>query len=223
MKNKVIIFLMLFCVAFLHMSCGTSNRTKGAVIGAAAGGAMGALLSDDNKAISILVGAALGGTAGALIGSYMDEQAEKLEESLDDAEIIRKDEGIYISFDSGLLFDYDSYELRPETKMNLNELASSLKEFDETEVNILGHTDSTGSSAYNEKLSKQRANNVVAYLEAQGVEDARLVSLGLGETDPVTTNETAEGRQLNRRVEVVITASEELKEKALAGKALTKS
>lgn len=220
MKNKVIFYLMIAVFGFSQISCGTSNRTKGAIIGAASGGAAGALLSKDNKAISILVGAALGGTAGALIGAYMDKQAEDLEESLEGAEIIRKDEGIYIVFDSGLLFDYDSYELRSETKSNLLELSESLGTFKDTEINILGHTDATGSSEYNEKLSNQRANNVLNYLTQQGVDIFRLTSIGMGEIDPLTTNETAEGRQLNRRVEIIITAGEEMKKKALAGKSL---
>lgn len=221
MKNKIFFYLFIAVFGFFQVSCGTSNRTKGAVIGAASGGAIGGLLSGDNKAISILVGAAVGGTAGALIGSYMDKQAEELEESLEDAAVIRKDEGIYIAFDSGLLFDYDSYSLRPETKANLLELSNNLGTYKDTEINILGHTDSNGSSAYNEELSNKRANNVLNFLSQQGVTISRLNSIGMGEIDPLTTNETTEGRQLNRRVEIVITAGDELKKKALEGKPLS--
>lgn len=209
-------FLLL--VATIEMSCGTSKQTQGAVIGATVGGATGAILTKKNKAVGIILGAAIGGVAGGLIGNYMDKQAEDIADDLeDDATVTRVGEGIVVSFDSGLLFDFDSYALRSATKENLQTLANSLTEYKDTDVNILGHTDSDGSNAYNETLSRNRANAVQSYLVAQGITNARVHPQGYGEKDPVATNETEAGKQLNRRVEVVIVANDELKEQAEKG------
>lgn len=218
--KRYTVFFMAFLLlsATLQISCNASRKTQGAVIGATVGGAAGAILTKKNKAVGIILGAAIGGVAGGLIGAYMDKQAEDIADDLgEDATVTRVGEGIVVTFDSGLLFDFDSYALRSETRLNLDKLAKSLKEYDDTELNILGHTDSDGTAQYNKTLSQNRARSVVDYLSAQGVARARLNLIGYGESDPVATNETDEGRQLNRRVEVVIIADEELIDDAKDG------
>lgn len=193
-------------------SCNTTKKTQGAIIGGAVGSAAGGLLTKNNRAVGIILGAAVGGISGGLIGAYMDKAAKDIEKDLDEvADVERIGEGIVVSFDSGLLFDYDKYDLRSETRKNLNALAESLNEYNETEVKILGHTDSKGDAVYNQDLSYNRAMEVTEYLASQGVSLSRLSVLGFGETDPIATNDTQEGRQLNRRVEVVLIASDDLK------------
>ncbi len=221
MKRNVCIILCVL-IASVQFSCSSSRATKGAVIGATVGGTAGALLTKKNKAVGIIFGAAIGGVAGGLIGSYMDKQARDIADDLDkDATVTRVGEGIVVSFDSGLLFDFDSYALRAATRTNLQKLSESLKKYPDTEVNILGHTDSTGPAGYNKTLSKNRADAVLAYLASQGVTGNRLHPQGYGKTDPVADNDTAEGRQLNRRVEIVIIANDNLKKSAKEGKLTT--
>lgn len=199
-------------------ACHSSRAVKGAVIGAGTGAAAGAILSKKNKAAGIIFGAALGGIAGGLIGHYMDKQAEKIRQDLEGAKVERVGEGILVTFDSGILFDINSYALKSETQSNLNRLSNTLKKYGDTEVRVLGHTDNTGTDAYNLSLSKKRAASVKTYLVGQGVAGSRLATSGYGEKDPIATNETVEGRQLNRRVEIVIVANEKLKRDAKRGK-----
>jgi outer membrane protein OmpA-like peptidoglycan-associated protein len=148
----------------------------------------------------------LGGAAGAIIGQRMDQQARDLQEELEDAEIERVGEGIIVTFDSGILFDFDSDTLHPEARQSLQKLAESLAEYAQTEVLILGHTDTVGSEVYNQQLSQRRAESAAAYLRERGVSPERIQQEGKGERDPVTSNASDSGRQLNRRVEVVIYA-----------------
>ena len=202
---------------FITPACNTSNRTKGAIIGATAGAATGAIVGKKNKAVAIILGAAIGGVAGGLIGEYMDKQAAKIDEELENAKVERVGEGILITFDSGILFDFDSYALKSSTRANLEELAPTLIKYDDTDVLVLGHTDATGTDTYNETLSQRRASAVDNFLTSNGVAGSRTSADGLGETDPVASNETEEGRQLNRRVEVVIVANKELKRAAERG------
>ncbi|MGA7306677.1 MAG: OmpA family protein, partial [Rhodothermales bacterium] len=155
-----------------------------------------------------IVGAVVGGTAGAVIGRQMDKQAAELDKELKDAEVTRVGEGIVVTFDSGLLFDFDSASLRTEAEKNLSNLAESLSEYDNTELLIVGHTDDIGSETYNDRLSVRRAESAASYIYTKGIEPSRVTTMGKGESDPIATNDTEEGRQLNRRVEVVIYASE---------------
>lgn len=210
--------IIIMATSIFHTGCGSSKKTSGVIIGATVGGAAGALLTKNNKAVGIIIGAVVGGVAGGLIGAYMDRQAKDIADDLgEDATVIREGEGIIVSFDSGLLFDFDSYALREETEENLNKLANSLQKYEKTVVHVLGHTDSRGTAEYNEKLSQDRAQSVKSYLVRKGVKDIRVVTKGYGESDPVSPNTTAENRQMNRRVEIVITANEELKEDAMKG------
>lgn len=223
MKSRTNKWLPLFLIATmmistLHISCKTNKTAAGAVIGTAVGGTTGLLLSKKNKAVGFIIGAAVGGLAGGLIGSYMDKHAKDIADDLGkDATVTRVGEGIVVSFDSGLMFDVDSDALRGSTRTNLDRLSESLNKYPDTNVRILGHTDSTGSSAYNQTLSQKRAASVKTFLTTQNVSDLRIRTEGFGENDPVSTNETEEGRQFNRRVEIVIVANDQLKKKAKEG------
>ncbi len=199
--------------------CQANNTVKGGAVGAAAGGAVGAAIgsASDNTATGAIIGAAVGGTAGALIGRRMDKQAEELRRDLEGADVERIGEGIKITFDSGLLFDVDQYELKAETKQNLTELSETLKKYEDTNILIEGHTDNTGSDRYNQGLSEQRASSVSAFLSAQGVDAGRVTTMGYGESQPVAENDSAEGRSQNRRVEVAIFANEKMKKMAKDG------
>ena len=211
--RKILVFTTIVALFLIIItSCKTSNKTKGAVIGTVIGGATGAILTSKNKAVGIIVGAAAGGVLGGLVGNYMDKAANKIHNDLgNDATVTRVDEGVVISFNSGLLFDHNSYELRSQTRENLIKLSTSLKEFKDTDISILGHTDNTGTANYNQELSLQRSNAVSAFLKSNQIENSRLKNYGFGESDPVASNETDNGRQLNRRVEIVLVGTQELK------------
>jgi outer membrane protein OmpA-like peptidoglycan-associated protein len=153
------------------------------------------------------IGAAGGGVVGAIIGNRMDAQAEKLSQELEDAQVSRVGEGIAITFDSGILFPFDSAELTSEARTNLRKLAESLRSEARTEVMIVGHTDSDGSDSYNQQLSERRGRSAEDYLASVGVASSRLVSRGRGEAEPIASNGTEVGRRQNRRVEVPIYAN----------------
>lgn len=215
-RMKYLIFILIFIIPF---SCKTSKTFKGGAIGTGAGGAIGGAIGaqSDNTAKGAILGAVIGGTAGALIGKYMDKQAEELDEELEGADVERVGEGIKITFDSGILFAFDSAKLSPTASENVSELAETLKEYEDTNILIEGHTDSKGPENYNEQLSEERADAVADMLIALGVQNARISEVGYGENQPVADNSTPEGRQLNRRVEVAVFANEELKEAAQEG------
>ncbi len=199
-------------LAMTVAGCQSMSRTqRGGAIGAAAGGVLGGII-DDNTARGAIIGAVIGGTAGAVIGREMDQQAEELEASLPNAQVERIGEGIRVTFDSGILFAFDSSELQAAAQQNLRDLGESLTEFSNTEVLIVGHTDSTGSDSYNQGLSERRADSAAAYLRQQGIPRDRIAAEGRGESEPVASNDDEVGQQLNRRVEVAIFASEEYRE-----------
>jgi outer membrane protein OmpA-like peptidoglycan-associated protein len=219
-KEVVVKKLIVLGVAGLVMvgslSCGWTRAEKGAAIGAGAGTVIGAVIGDKagNTAVGAILGAAVGGTAGAFIGNYMDQQAAQLEKDLENAKVERIGEGIKVTFDSGILFDFDKSSLRPASQEQIRKFAEALKKYEDTDILIAGHTDATGSDDYNMRLSRQRAESVASYLEQLSVTRTRLTITGLGETQPIATNDTAEGQQLNRRVEVAIYANAKLKETA---------
>jgi outer membrane protein OmpA-like peptidoglycan-associated protein len=196
-----------------------SRTEEGAAIGGATGAVLGGIIGNQtgSTARGAIIGAAVGGAAGAIIGRRMDEQAEALEEELPGAEVERVGEGIQVTFDSGILFDFDSYALRPEARVHLTNLAASLNEYPESEVLIVGHTDSSGSDDYNQTLSENRANAAGTFLIRAGVVPSRVKMMGLGETEPVASNDTPDGMQQNRRVEVAIFASEEYRKRVGGG------
>ena len=162
----------------------------------------------------ILIGAAVGGVAGGFIGNYMDKQAAEIERDIEGAKVERVGEGIKITFSSGILFDVDKSNLKDPYKGELSKLAAILNKYDDTNILLAGHTDATGSDEYNLELSRHRAGSVANYLASQNVNRARFSTDGYGKTDPVASNETAEGRAQNRRVEVAIWANEKLKKVA---------
>jgi outer membrane protein OmpA-like peptidoglycan-associated protein len=208
------------CVFGLGASgCASMNNTeRGAVIGAGAGGAIGAVIGNNtgSTARGAIIGAVLGGAAGAVIGRRMDNQARELEGSLGEgADVERIGEGIAVSFESGILFPFDSDQILPAGRGNLQSLASSLQRYPETEVLIVGHTDSQGSDQYNMGLSLRRANSARNYLIGQGIPSSRIRTEGRGEMEPIASNDTEAGRQQNRRVEVAIFASEQYRQQIL--------
>jgi outer membrane protein OmpA-like peptidoglycan-associated protein len=188
-----------------------SNKERGAVIGAGTGGAVGGVIGNNTglgTARGAIIGAVIGGAAGAVIGHQMDQQAKEIDQSVPGAEVERVGEGIKVTFDSGLLFDFDSDRIRPDAAANLNELANSLTKFPNSDLLIVGHTDSRGDDAYNMNLSQRRANAASAYLQSRGVPMSRIKTSGRGEMEPVASNDSDAGMQQNRRVEIAIYASE---------------
>ncbi len=220
MKTNVIAFIcVLLCLSIVMMGCGTSKAVQGGAIGAGAGGLLGAIIGKQagNTAAGAIIGAAVGGTAGALIGHNMDKQAEEMKQDLSNAKIERVREGIKITFSSGILFATNSYELQATAKENIVSLSKILNKYQDTNVIIEGDTDSEGSEEYNQRLSERRAQAVADYTRSAGVDGARITTVGRGETNPVASNETAEGRAQNRRVEIAIFANEKMKEAAENG------
>lgn len=199
----------LVAAALAVTSCASMNRKeKGAAIGAAAGAAVGGVIGNNtgSTARGAIIGAVVGGTAGAVIGHQMDQQAKELKVDIPGAVVERVGEGIQVTFASGLLYDFDSADIRPEAAQNLTNLATSLTKYPNTELLIVGNTDALGTSEYNQDLSMRRANAASLYLTMQGVVLTRLHTSGRGELEPVASNETEAGRQLNRRIEVAIYA-----------------
>jgi outer membrane protein OmpA-like peptidoglycan-associated protein len=196
-----------------------ARTAKGGAIGAGVGGVIGgAIGSDKDKTVvGAIIGAAVGGAAGAAIGLYMDKQAQEIQKDVKGAKVERIGEGIRITFDSGILFDVNSYQLKEDAKTNIKELAKVLQKYDDTNVLIEGHTDATGSDELNMKLSKQRADAVADYAKSLGVAGMRMAIQGYGEAQPVAENETDEGKQKNRRVEIAIIANKKLKKAAKRG------
>jgi outer membrane protein OmpA-like peptidoglycan-associated protein len=194
------------------------HAQRGLVFGAAGGAVIGGVIGKvaGSTAKGAIIGAAVGGAAGAIIGDQMDRQARELRQNIPGATVERVGEGIQVTFASGLLYDFDSDDVKPGAQSNLRSLAQSLDKYPGSELLILGHTDSVGTEEYNKELSVRRADAAAEYLVSQGVERSRVATGGLGEEEPVAPNETAAGRGQNRRVEVAIYASEELQEEAKA-------
>ena len=198
---------VVVAVALASTGCASfGRREKGAVIGAVAGGTVGGVIGHNtgSTARGAIIGAVVGGAAGAIIGHQMDQQAKELKLAIPGATIERVGEGIQVTFASGLLYDFDSDAIRTEAGENLRNLASSLKKYPSTELLIVGHTDRLGSTEYNQDLSQRRASSASGYLAVQGVGSSRMQTTGKGELEPLASNETEAGRQLNRRIEVAI-------------------
>ena len=191
-------------------SCATHAQT-GAVVGATSGAVVGGVVgkvAGNHTARGAIIGAVVGGTAGALIGARMDRQAKELAQNIPGAKVERVGEGIQVTFESGLLYDFDSDIVRPEARKNLRTLAASLDKYPGSDILVVGHTDQVGPASYNQSLSERRASAAADYLVVQGVNRDRVSTRGKGETEPIADNETERGRELNRRVEVAIYASQ---------------
>lgn len=192
-----------------------SDTQKGVITGAGAGGLVGAVIGNQtgSTARGAIIGAILGGAAGGVIGRRMDAQAKALARKIPGATVQRVGEGIQVTFDSGLLFDTGSDVVRSGARRNLDALAQNLNQYPETNLMIVGHTDNVGTNDYNQGLSERRADSASRYLTSRGVTRS-IATRGLGETEPVATNATDAGRQLNRRVEIAIYANSKLQEQA---------
>jgi outer membrane protein OmpA-like peptidoglycan-associated protein len=189
-----------------------SKKEGGAIIGAGAGAVIGGAIGKHNgsTAKGAIVGAVIGGAAGAIIGHQMDQQAKELKQNIPGAVVERVGEGIQVTFESGLLYDFNSDVVKGSARSNLSTLAKSLEQYPKSNLLIVGHTDSVGTHTYNEDLSRRRAQAAANFLVAEGVDRSRLQTMGLGETEPVNMANTEAAHSQNRRVEVAIYASPEL-------------
>jgi outer membrane protein OmpA-like peptidoglycan-associated protein len=183
-----------------------SNTAKGAGIGAAVGAIAGILTGPDARAHrkNALIAAGVGALAGGAVGQYMDRQEAKLRQQLagTGVSVTRNGDSITLNMPGNITFKTDSADLNPGFYDVLNSVSLVLKEYDKTILEVAGHTDNTGSTQYNQALSERRAGSVAQYLESHGVNSQRVMTVGAGETHPVATNATPEGRQANRRVEL---------------------
>ena len=195
-----------------------NKKEQGAIIGAAGGAVAGGIVGNatGSTARGAIIGAAVGGAAGAIIGHQMDQKAKEIQQTVAGATITRVGEGLVVTFESGLLFDFDSDQLREASKENLANLASSLSKFGDSKLLLVGHTDDKGTDSYNLDLSRRRAAAVANYLTSRGVPAARIATSGRGETEPIAPNDNDADRQKNRRVEVAISAGDQMKAQAKA-------
>jgi outer membrane protein OmpA-like peptidoglycan-associated protein len=196
---------------------GCSGAKKGAGIGGAIGAATGAVIGHQGgkTGTGAVVGGAVGAAAGAIIGDYMAKQKKELEQ-VPGATVAQEGDELRVKFESAILFDTDSYAIKPSAKDNLQNMAGVLVKYPDTNLVVVGHTDATGTDDHNRKLSEQRAYAVKDYLVTYGVSSGRLAAQGMGESRPVASNDSADGRQQNRRVEIEIAANDALRAKAEA-------
>jgi outer membrane protein OmpA-like peptidoglycan-associated protein len=212
--------LILLLVAAFTFACATTNSTsgsssdpnkktkRGAIIGAVIGGVAGAVIGNQSGSnrTGAVIGAAAGAAVGGAVGRRMDKQEQELRQ-IQGVEVTRPSEGeIAVRLTNDILFDTDSSALRGTSRTTLTELAQNFRQYPDNQLVVEGHTDSTGSDAHNQVLSENRAASVADYLIDQGVSSNKIIVYGFGESRPKTTNDTAEGRQLNRRVEIHIQA-----------------
>lgn len=207
------IFFAIPVVAFLIMGCNATKTQKGAAIGGTAGAVGGTIIGKaaGNKTLGTIIGAIVGGTAGAIIGNDMDKQAKQIQTQVPGAVVERVGEGIKVEFNEKILFAFSKSDLSDSAKINLDNLATILKNNPNTNIEIQGHTDSRGTEEYNMGLSLRRANAVKDYLISQDIDPARMTVKGYGKTAPAYSNDTPEGMAQNRRVEFLITANDKMK------------
>lgn len=224
MKKITFFSSIILSLAILLSSCGASNTVKGGGIGAGAGGALGAGIGaifggGKGAAWGAGIGAVAGGAAGAIIGNKMDKQKEELE-AINGAQVesINDGQAIKVTFESGILFATNSSTLNPASQNALSSFATSLKNHPDTDIQILGHTDNTGSDAVNNPLSEKRAQSVYNFLATKGISGQRMSSQGLGSSQPIADNSTNVGRTQNRRVEIYILPNEKMLKDAEQGK-----
>jgi len=189
--------------------CAMNKAEQGAIVGAGAGGVAGAVIgkATGSTVRGAIIGAAVGGVAGAVIGHQMDKQAQELAYELPGATVQRIGEGIAVTFPEGLLFEFNSDQIGSSARDNLHKFAASLAKYPDTRTLIVGHTDAVGSSAYNMDLSNRRASSAANFITGEGVDHARISTAGRGETEPIASNDTDDGRRLNRRIEIAIYAT----------------
>ncbi|WP_188620197.1 OmpA family protein [Flavobacterium suaedae] len=224
MKKAKIYFMSLALLAGIVLtSCeamkNTSNTQRGVGIGAASGAVLGGVIGNNvgkgNTALGAIIGGVVGGTVGGVIGNKMDKQAQEIDQALPGAEVERVGEGIKLTLgENSVNFDLNKSTLTSKAKANLDRLVPVFNEYPNTNIQVFGYTDSSGSDDYNLRLSEQRAASVVSYLTGKGLSSSRFTTMGKGEADPIADNETASGRAQNRRVEFAITANQQMIEEA---------
>ncbi len=214
-SRKVVGSLGLAAMLLATAACTTDPNTgerrvsKAAIggIGGALGGyLLGDLVGGRHDRTEKILGAGIGGLAGAGIGAYMDQQERKLREETAGSgiDVVRDGDNLLLRMPSGITFAYDKADVQPQFQPTLNDVAQVLAEYPKTYIDVYGHTDSDGSDAYNQALSERRAQSVATYLTARGVQSARIATRGYGETQPIASNTTEEGKAQNRRVEIKI-------------------
>jgi outer membrane protein OmpA-like peptidoglycan-associated protein len=218
---------VLVCAVWYVSSACATKAQSGALVGAGAGAVtgagIGALVGGGKGAvIGGAVGAAAGAGAGALIGNYMDKQEQALKE-VKGANVERQGDKLVVKFNSAILFDTGKSKLKPASEKDLSEFAKVLAEYKDTDLVVEGHTDNKGKKATNKKLSLARANAVIAFLGSKGVARQRMTAKGYADDMPVATNASEAGRAQNRRVQIQITANQELQQQAAAQPAPAKS
>ena len=204
-----------FAAALVAGGC-AKNAQRGAVIGGAGGAVVGGVVgaATGSTAKGAIIGAAVGGAAGAIIGDQMDRRAREIDRDIPGAEVERVGEGILVTFESGILFGFDSTTIQPQGREDLRTLAANLDKYPDTDLLIVGHTDDVGADTYNQSLSERRARAAADFLASQGVDRSRLRTSGRGELEPLAENTSESGRQENRRVEIAIYANEEMRQEA---------
>jgi len=217
--TKIYLLALAFLISIGFSSCeatkNMNNTQKGVGIGAASGAVIGGIIGNNvgkgNTALGAIIGGVVGGAAGGLIGNKMDKQAREIDQALPGAEVERVGEGIKITLgENSVNFDLNKSTLTPAAKANLDKLVPVFNEYPDTNIEIFGYTDSSGSDEYNQKLSEQRAASVKTYLSSKGIAAGRIYTKGMGEIDPIASNDTKEGMAKNRRVEFAITANEKM-------------
>ncbi|MES2748689.1 MAG: OmpA family protein [Bacteroidota bacterium] len=219
-KYAIYLVATVFTASTVLTGCEAAKNTnktqRGAAIGAVAGGVLGAVIGNNvgkggNGALGAVLGGVVGGVAGGVIGNKMDKQAREIKTALPGAQVERVGEGIRLVLgENAVRFDTNKSTLTTTAQSNLDKIIPVLKEYADTDITIYGFTDNTGAVAYNQTLSEQRAASVKSYLASKGVSTARINTTGLGINDPVASNDTAEGRSQNRRVEFTIIANEKM-------------
>ena len=219
-KVSTILLSVLFLITTVFTSCeavkNTNKTQRGVAIGSVGGAVIGGILGNNigkggNGALGAVLGGVIGGVAGGVIGNKMDKQAREIETALPGAQVERVGEGIKLTLgENAVRFDTNKSILTATAKANLDKLVPVFNQYPDTNIQIYGYTDSTGTSEYNLTLSDQRAASVKVYLSSKGLSANRFVTTGLGIADPIATNDTAEGRSQNRRVEFAITANEKM-------------
>ena len=223
--KKVLSIILSATLVFSVAGCSSWSKTaNGGLIGGGAGAAIGAgigvLLGGDaeSAAIGAALGAGVGGGAGAIIGNRMDKKAEELA-ALEAAKVEKIEdvnglEGLRVTFDSGILFGFNSSNLSDESKETLSKFVETMKDMEQTDITIYGHTDNVGTAQANERVSARRADAVADYLKKCGMSKDRINTKGMSINMPVASNDTEEGRAQNRRVEIYITANQEMMKEA---------
>lgn len=211
------ILLLSAAILFILPSCSNMNKAqKGGAIGAGGGAVVGGVIGkiSGNTALGAIIGAAVGGAAGTVIGKKMDQQADEIKNTVPSAKVERVGEGIEVEFSNAVLFGFNSADLNSAAFPTLQNLITVLNKYPDTNIEVQGHTDSTGTVEYNQSLSERRAQSVAKYLTAQGIASSRITTKGFGKSAPKYDNSTAEGRAQNRRVEFLITANDKMKKEA---------